>query len=342
VPRILAIYPEPGRRRTMKRALAGTGIEIVTAPTASVGVAKLKQGAVDLVMFDLDEGGLSVEDLERILPELGTVPSVALGGDSRQIRRVAGAGRQQVAHVDFAASGAGAEADFAALVQRHLGGVAPRVVRSTAADGTPRAVTRRQRGRVDAVAIGISTGGPNALFQMLPALPADLPVPVFIVQHMPEHFLEAFAGQLDARSPMKVQLGRDGDAVEPGTAYVAPGNVHMVVSRTTPRTIEILDGPPEHNCRPAVDPLFRSIASTYGAHALAVVMTGMGADGSIGIVDVAGAGGQVVIQDEATSVVWGMPGAVARSGVDYSEYPLDQIAGAIVRAVAVERPGVGA
>jgi two-component system, chemotaxis family, protein-glutamate methylesterase/glutaminase len=187
-------------------------------------------------------------------------------------------------------------------------------------------------GLVEAIAIGISTGGPNALAAMIPSFPANLSVPVFVVQHMPRLFTKLLAERLSSKSQIPVQEARHGEIVTPGRVWIAPGDYHMVVKRLGGRIIiHTHQEMPENSCRPAVDPLFRSIAETYGPRALVVVMTGMGQDGLRGCQAIRALGGQIVVQDEATSVVWGMPGFVARAGLAEKVLPLGELAGEIVR-----------
>ena len=198
----------------------------------------------------------------------------------------------------------------------------------------PALAAPRRGCRVEIVAIGVSTGGPNALAKLVPHLPANLPVPVVIVQHMPPIFTKFLADRLAAKSQITVEEGSPGQAVEPSHVWVAPGNFHMVLKREgTAVRIGTHQGPPENSCRPAVDVLFRSVATTYGAGALGVVMTGMGQDGLRGCEWICEQGGRVIVQDEATSVVWGMPGFVAQAGLADKVLPLDQMAEEIVRRV---------
>ncbi|MFM8270961.1 MAG: CheB methylesterase domain-containing protein, partial [Gemmata sp.] len=192
-------------------------------------------------------------------------------------------------------------------------------------------------GAVEAVVIGVSTGGPNALAELFRDLPGDLPVPLLIVQHMPPMFTRLLAERLTANSKVPVLEAGAGAVVRPGRALVAPGDFHMVVARDGLQVRAALSqGPPENSCRPAADPLFRSAAKVYGERLLAVVLTGMGQDGLRGCEAVREAGGRVIVQDEATSVVWGMPGFVARAGLADKVLPLPQIAAEIVRRA---RPG---
>ena len=184
------------------------------------------------------------------------------------------------------------------------------------------------------LAVGCSTGGPEALAHVLKALPADLPVPVVVVQHMPPIFTAMFAQRLDGACALRVREAREGDALEAGTVLIAPGDFHMRVRRQGTRTVVALDqGAQENFCRPAVDPLFRSVADVYGAATLAVVLTGMGSDGRRGAEQLRGHGCEVVVQDEQTSVVWGMPGAVAGAGLATAVLALDQVAPAVLRAL---------
>jgi two-component system chemotaxis response regulator CheB len=188
---------------------------------------------------------------------------------------------------------------------------------------------------VDVVLLGVSTGGPDALATVLPALPATFPAPILVVQHMPPTFTRLLAHRLDGRSALEVREAEDGDVVLPGQALLAPGDFHLRLQRTARGVVARLDqGTPENFCRPSVDVLFRSAAQVYGAGALGVVLTGMGADGARGAADIVAAGGQVVVQDQATSVVWGMPGAVAQAGLASELLPLLEVASALQRRTA--------
>ncbi len=185
------------------------------------------------------------------------------------------------------------------------------------------------------LAIGVSTGGPAALDLLLPALPASFPLPVLIVQHMPELFTRLFAERLNGRCPLRVQEAVEGQPVRAGVIYIAKGSWHMEVLAGAriglPATLHLNQGPLENHCRPAVDVLFRSVAAVYGAGALAVVMTGMGSDGMLGCRAIRDHGGSVIAQDEASSTVWGMPGAVVNSGLANKVLPLGAIAPELLR-----------
>ena len=191
--------------------------------------------------------------------------------------------------------------------------------------------------RVDLLAIGVSTGGPNALAAIIPALPADFPLPVVIVQHMPPVFTRFLAERLASTSRLAVREGEEGGVVEPGVVWVAPGSSHMVLTREGEALrLRLTQDPPENSCRPAVDPLFRSAAALVGSRTLALVLTGMGQDGLRGAEEIRKAGGVVLAQDEASSVVWGMPGAVVGAGLADTVLPLERLA-----AELTQRAGVG-
>jgi len=216
------------------------------------------------------------------------------------------------------------------------------------ADGFPPAAYQRQRdlpeeappsrepgfpapAKPEAVLVGVSTGGPNALAALVPALPADLGIPVLIVQHMPPLFTRTLAENLAAKSALRVREAENGEAAEPNTVYIAPGGRHMRLAAGSDGTmrIQITDDPPENNCRPAVDYLFRSAANHFPGRCLAVILTGMGSDGALGLRLLKRRGCVVIAQDEATSVVYGMPKAAFDAGVVDHLLPLDKIAGRI-------------
>lgn len=182
-----------------------------------------------------------------------------------------------------------------------------------------------------ALLIGASTGGPQALAQLLGAAPAWLrQVPVVVVLHLPPDFTAVVARFIGKTAGMPARIAQNGEKLLPGTVFFAPGNLHLRVMRAGAQVVLVhSDGPAQHFCKPAVDVLFRSAAKAYGPEALGIVLTGMGRDGLAGAQAIVEAGGNVVVQDEATSAVWGMPGAIAREGLASAVLPLDGIASAI-------------
>lgn len=177
------------------------------------------------------------------------------------------------------------------------------------------------------LAIGSSTGGPQALAKVIEALaPATANIPVVITQHMPATFTAILAEHLARACGRTAKEGEDGEKVLPGSIYVAPGGFHMdVVQKDGEPHLRVYDGPIVNFCKPAVDPLFQSLVKVYGSAILALVLTGMGHDGAVGAKQIADAGGNVIAQDEATSVVWGMPRAAAVAGACAAIMPLDEI-----------------
>jgi two-component system chemotaxis response regulator CheB len=188
------------------------------------------------------------------------------------------------------------------------------------------------RSKPTILAVGASTGGPQALFKFLGALSPDLTVPVMLTQHMPATFTAILAEHIQNATKRPCKEAATGDVLQAGHIYVAPGDYHMtVVAEGAQRVIKINQDPPENFCRPAVDPMFRSVAKVFGAQALTVILTGMGSDGREGARVICDAGGTLICQDEPSSVVWGMPGAAATAGLASQVLPLDQIAPAVAR-----------
>lgn len=199
----------------------------------------------------------------------------------------------------------------------------------------PGQVTLRPAGSdpVDIIAIGSSTGGPQALFAVLGALKgAPIRQPILITQHMPATFTTILAEHITRLSGWNAAEGKEGEVIQGGRVYIAPGDFHMVVdTQGTNKVIRLNKNPPENFCRPAVDPMFRSIAQAYGKRVLAVVLTGMGQDGMKGGQVLVQGGATLIAQDEATSVVWGMPGAAATAGICSAVLPLPDVAPYILK-----------
>lgn len=186
------------------------------------------------------------------------------------------------------------------------------------------------------VAIGVSTGGPTALGAIIPSFPADFPLPVLIVQHMPPVFTRLLAERLQTLTKLKVEEAVEGANVESGKILIAPGNYHMRIRKCGLKATVTLDQePPENSCRPAVDVLFRSVEEAYGPASIAVVLTGMGYDGLRGTQVLKAHGAYVIAQDEPTSVVWGMPGAIVNAGLADSVVPLNGVVPEILRRAGV-------
>lgn len=317
---------------------ADPAIEVAAvAPSGRVALARLADVNPDLVTLDVEMPGMSgLETLVEIRKRHPRLPVIMF---SSHTERGAATTLEALAlgASDYVTKPAGVGTRAAALDQvrrelvpkiRALCGLGPAVpeVRPHGA--------RTDRGRVDVVAIGLSTGGPNALGLIVPALPADLAAPVLVVQHMPTVFTRLLAERLAASARLPVGEAVPGAVVRAGRVWIAPGDHHMEVVKDGGQVrIALHQGPFENGCRPAVDPLFRSVAAIYGAHVLGVVLTGMGTDSVAGAQAIRDAGGRVLAQDEASSVVWGMPGAVAKAGLAERLVPLDAVAAEIVRRV---------
>jgi two-component system chemotaxis response regulator CheB len=198
-----------------------------------------------------------------------------------------------------------------------------------------KAVPQTTKMRPKVVVIGVSTGGPTALGAILPEFPAGFPLPVLVVQHMPPLFTRLLAERLHSSCPLSVEEAGQGDPVESGKILIAPGDFHLRVASNGGGVRVCLDqAPPLNSCRPAVDALFTSIADVYGGAVIAAVLTGMGQDGLRGAEILKAQGASVLAQDEASSVVWGMPGAVVSAGFADRVLPLEQVVPEILRIVA--------
>ncbi len=221
--------------------------------------------------------------------------------------------------------------------------VAP-AVRSSAAPAAPARATLYGSRKIELrkasaslprlIAIGSSTGGPQALLEVLRDMAANVKLPILITQHMPATFTTLLAEHIGRATGVPCAEATDGEVVNAGQIYLAPGNYHMVVERSgTDTVIRLNQNPPENFCRPAVDPMLRSLAKIYGPSLLTIILTGMGSDGQKGATEVVEAGGTVIAQDEATSVVWGMPGAVATSGLCSAVLPIKEIGPSVRKLV---------
>lgn len=190
--------------------------------------------------------------------------------------------------------------------------------------------------KAEIIALGISTGGPNALAAMMPSLPANLKVPLVIVQHMPPKFTQSLANSLNAKCPFPVVEAKNGMPLRSGTAYIAPGGQQMKITLgadAAGKIIRITDDPPENNCKPSVDYLFRSVSQHYLGRALGVIMTGMGSDGTLGLRLMKRNGCMIIAQDETSCVVYGMPREAVNAGVVDIVAPLDKIAEEIAKVI---------
>ena len=354
--RILVVDDSVVVRRMVTDALAADpGLEVAgSAANGRIALSKIPQVNPDLITLDIEmpemDGLEALRELRKTYPKLPVIMFSTLTerGASATLDALALGANDYVTKPSNVGSASAALERIREELIPKIKALCRAPPNSTPATALPKPAaaprvfpkieTRGQEAPAEIIAIGVSTGGPNALAEVIPQLPASLPVPVVIVQHMPPIFTKLLAERLAAKSQIRVEEGRPGERLEPGRAWVAPGDFHMAVERKAAGVQLVTHRqPPENSCRPAVDVLFRSVAEVYGPRALGVVMTGMGQDGLRGSERIREAGGRVLAQDEATSIVWGMPGFVAQAGLAEKVLPLDQIAAEIVLRVSEPR-----
>lgn len=345
--RVLVVDDSVVVRRLVSDALAESpGIEVVgVASNGKLALERMEQLKPDLVTLDVEmpvmDGLETLKALRERWPRLpvimfstltergGRITLEALQrGASDYVTKPANVGSVMLARERV-------RDELVPRIHALTGRVAPQAAtpqpRPTPTTPVPRGPVRPPK----MLLIGASTGGPNALATLFAALP-PLRVPMAIVQHMPPVFTALLADRLAAGSAHEVTEGASGTVLRAGSAVIAPGGRHLAIGGTTARPeVHVTDAPPENSCRPSVDVLFRTAATSLGGAVLAVVLTGMGEDGSRGARAIREAGGEVLVQDEASSVVWGMPGAVSRAGLADGTHSLDRLA-----AVISERVGV--
>jgi two-component system, chemotaxis family, protein-glutamate methylesterase/glutaminase len=347
--RILVVDDSVVIRKSLSETLStDPELEVVgSASDGRIGLAKIAQLHPDLVTLDIEmpvlNGLETLAELRKLYPKLPVIMFSTLTerGASATLEALSLGASDYATKPSNTGSPAGAiaaiQAELIPKIKALCASAVPKL-KSLPPPRPPVKVQRPANRRIEIVAIGTSTGGPNALAEVLPRIPKDFPLPIVIVQHMPPIFTQLLAQRLGARSAITVEEGSADVVLSPGHAWIAPGNFHMTVKRAAIGSrLSLNQGPAENSCRPAVDVLFRSVAEVYGASVLGVVMTGMGSDGVHGARCIRERGGEVIVQDEASSVVWGMPGLVQASGQADAVYPLDQLAQEITRRVAQSR-----
>lgn len=317
------------------------GIEVAgTALSGPIALSRLGAVDPDLVMVDLDmpvmDGLQTLLEIKKIRPKLPVImcSSLFAPGNRHAMQALLGGAADWVAKPSAHMNGGGGldafAGDLSGKIRSIFGTKSIQALAWTSVSGpAPKATFPvrdfgvKPRGVPEILAIGVSTGGPQALIELLPGLPADFPAPIVIVQHMPPLFTKSLAVSLSGKSRIKVEEGFEGGRLVPGQAWLAPGGFHMrVVKRKGRCELTINSDEPVNSCRPAVDVLFKSVVEAFGSKVLAVVLTGMGQDGLAGAEAVRRAGGAVLVQDQASSVVWGMPGMIAKAGLADKIVPL--------------------
>lgn len=328
-------------------------IEVVgTAPNGRIAIAKLPHLNPDLVTLDIEmpelDGLGTLPELRKAFPKLPVIMFSTLterGAVATFDALTLGATDYVAKPANVGSVQAGMQSVREQLIPKIKSlCLRPETRRSDALPANrsptpPKAVaTGRFPTRCEGVVIGCSTGGPQALAMLLGALPATFPVGITVVQHMPPIFTHHLAKRLNQECALEVLEASQGDVVRPGRVLIAPGDHHLEVRRQGVALKCVLQQEaPENSCRPAVDVLFRSAAATYGAGCLGVVLTGMGQDGLRGSRRLVEQGGTIIAQDQASSVVWGMPRAVADAGIARHILPLKSIADELLRLVNVGR-----
>ena len=355
--RVLVVDDSVVIRRMLSDVLSGEpDIEVAgAAADGSIALQKIEQVSPDIVILDVEmpvmEGLETLKELRRTHRRLPVIMFSTLterGASATMDALALGACDYVTKPANVGSAAAALEKIRAELIPK-IRAHAPQAPGCTADHAsipglvisTPPSRLSKVRpltSRVEVVAIGTSTGGPNALADLLPLLPKNFPVPVLIVQHMPPIFTKFLADRLASKSQIPVSEAANHEELLPAHAYIAPGDFHIGVEQSKDRIrIRTHQGQQENSCRPSVDVLFRSVAEVYGNATLAIIMTGMGQDGLRGCERICDAGGQILAQDKTSSVVWGMPGYVANAGLADAVLPLGFLAAEIVRRVGVGR-----
>lgn len=339
--RVMLVDDSAVARRVIVSALsAHPEVEVVaTAPTGAIALARLREGNLDAIVLDVEmpvmDGVETLRKIRETHPRLPVIMFSALTERGAEVTvRALAAGASDYVCKPSAVQGRSAQAVISEeLVPKLLALCGGRSIGPTATIRERTLPTvRPSTSTIELLVVASSTGGPNALAVLLPLLPANLPVPVAIVQHMPPVFTRYLAERLDSAGPLPTREAAGGEMLEPGQVWIAPGNYHLEVERKGDGAhTKLTQAAPENSCRPAADVLFRSAAATFGSGVLAVVLTGMGQDGLLGARAVSAAGGQILAQDEASCVVWGMPKAVERAGLADEVLPLERLAAEIAR-----------
>lgn len=348
--------------RSCCRLISDVSVELVV-PNGRIALQKIETEQFDIILLDYNITDIALIDFTkkalRQCPDIGillTVPENDPIAAQKAIEVLA------AGSFDFVFKPSPNEADGFTVLQRRVlpkirifsirryshrarGTTAPPTQQYPTHDGKREAIQRlnqtvehssNKKESVEIILLGVSTGGPEALLSILPQFPAAFPLPVVIVIHMPKLFTRPMAEALSTASLIDVTEAIDNQELLPGHAYLAPGGTHLEIRRGTRNRLisHLSNAPPENGCRPAVDVLFRSAAKAVGGRTIAAILTGMGTDGTKGASMLGEKGAYIIAQNEASSLVWGMPGSVVRAGTANLVLPLDEIVPAIVKRVS--------
>ena len=357
--RVMVVDDTVTYRRILSDVIEGLGDAqvVATAPQGKLALARLEQGPVDLVLLDLEmpemDGLETLRHIRRLYPDVSVV--MISGQNARAAEATIQALEQGALDFVRKPEGNDPEASRQELREklkpllrhvrmRHnlrvevptsppLLAKAPELPPPVPSRFVPAPSGLPMPSRFEVLGVGVSTGGPNALGDFIPALPANFPLPILLVQHMPPGFTASLAEHLAKRSALRVCEAAEGEAIRPGTVYIAPGGKHMVVRRRPANggepealIVGINENPPENSCRPSVDVLFRSMAAQYEGGLLSVIMTGMGSDGCEGVRALKRRGCYCLSQNAESCVVYGMPLAVDEAGLSDERVPLASLA----------------
>jgi two-component system chemotaxis response regulator CheB len=340
--------------RSLLRSVIGSdnGLELAgAAPDGKSALAAIESLRPDLVLLDVEMPVMDgLATLRQLRARNTRVPVIMCSSLTQRGAKVT-VEALAVGASDYVAKPTG-HADLGAASRALAQDLLPKIHALTSKDAAPAAPARRASvlssiappsrlapmpTALSIMVVGVSTGGPAALDVLLPALPANFPLPVLVVQHMPEIFTQLLAERLAQRCSLRISEAAEGDPVRPGIIRIARGNWHLEVIAAArpgqPNTLHLTQNPLENHCRPAADVLFRTAAQIYSSGVLAVVLTGMGSDGLAGARLIREQEGAVLAQDQATSTIWGMPGAVVRAGLAHRVLPLASIAPEILQLV---------
>lgn len=334
--RVLVVEDSLFMRRVISDAIGNMeGVELAdTAQNGVFALSKLAAVKPDIITLDIEMPVMDGLETLKKIREISSVPIIMLSAMDDQETTIHAL---EIGAQDFITKPENIsknKQEFTDNLESHIKALVDEPVKKVkrASRKKEKIVAGTRPSSINALMIGASTGGPNVLTQIVKSLPANLSIPVFIVQHMPEGFTASFAARMNSLAKVPVVEAENRMLVKPGTVYLAPGGKHMVLRN---KRIQLLDTEKVHSVKPAVDPLFKSVADYYGKNTLGVILTGMGRDGAAGCLDIKRAGGYVIAQNEESSVVYGMPRHAYEAGAVNELLSIEEIIKTINEIVRV-------